>query len=189
MTQEIVDLGDLRREPGMPGLTISRAASFVEAAAVCFEQNGYSKTVEMAVELGDLMTWRERTKPRPVCLEYPAVNDQIRKTNNDLQDAAEEGACAVAIAIVHRFFKMAVLERTRKGCGFDYWIGQKESEGLQGMERLEVSGILKAKQDEIEVRVKKKLRQVARGSSQNSGLPQCIVVVEFSKPESRIVRG
>jgi hypothetical protein len=184
-----LDLSDLGIAPGMPGLTPARATSFVEAAAVCFEENGHFESAEMSVAVANPNQWRERTKSEDFHLKYPRTSNQVRSTNKDLQDAAEEGACAVAISIVLRLFSLQVLERSYKGTGFDYWIGQEETEGLQGMERLEVSGILSGSETDVKGRVKKKLEQVARGSEQTSNLPQCVVVVEFGRPQTRVIRG
>lgn len=184
-----IDLGDLGIPPGMPGLTPARANSFVEAAAVCFEENGHFESAQMSVAVASPNRWRDRIEAEDLHLKYPRTSKQVRTTNKDLQDAAEDGACAVAISIVHRLFSLLVLERSYKGTGFDYWIGRKETEGFQGMERLEVSGILSGNESDIKGRVKRKLEQVARGSEQNSSLPQCIVVVEFGRPQARIIRG
>ena len=189
MHRNSLDLIDLGKAPGMPGLTPARATSFVEAATVCFEENGHFESAEMSVAVASPNRWRDRIKSEDFHLKYPRINKQVRRTNRDLQDAAEEGACAVAISIVFRLFSLHVLERSYKGTGFDYWIGRDETEGLQGMERLEVSGILSGSESDIKGHFKRKLEQVVRGSEQNSSLPQCVVVVEFGRPQTRIIRG
>jgi hypothetical protein len=189
MARSSLNLSDLGKEPGMPGLTTARAISFVEAATVCFETNGHCESAKVSVSVAKPNQMRDESVTEDLQLKFPRASKQVHSTNKDLQDAAEEGACAVAISIVQRLFSLRVLERSYKGTGFDYWIGREESEGLQGMERLEVSGILAGDHSEIKRRVKRKLDQVAAGSERNRSLPQCVVVVEFSLPQTRIIRG
>lgn len=80
---------------------------------------------------------------------------------------------------------LTIIERSRKGTGFDYWLGNQDSTAIlpfQHMARLEVSGIRKGNQSQINARVKQKTEQT--GASDAEGLPAYIIVVEFSRPIS-----
>ncbi|MEB3337992.1 MAG: hypothetical protein VKJ46_11045, partial [Leptolyngbyaceae bacterium] len=82
---------------------------------------------------------------------------------------------------------LTVIERSRKGTGFDYWLGIQDSASIlpfQRMARLEVSGIRKGHQGQINARVKQKTEQTRPSDAQ--GLPAYIIVVEFSRPISII---
>jgi hypothetical protein len=81
-----------------------------------------------------------------------------------------------------------VIERSRRGTGFDYWLGiQDESSELpfQNKVRLEVSGIRSGDDSRIRARAKQKIEQT---NPSDGALPAYIVVVEFSKPLSLIVQ-
>jgi hypothetical protein len=82
-----------------------------------------------------------------------------------------------------------VVEQSVIGSGFDWLIGPETSddEGIfQDNMRLEISGILQGDEAQIKRRVKEKLQQT--NVSDDWGMPAYIVVVEFSKPHSRVVQ-
>ena len=77
------------------------------------------------------------------------------------------------------------MERSRKGTGFDYWLGKKELDNtlLQDKARLEVSGIRKGNESLIDSRIKLKMKQTERS---DNGLRAVIIVVEFSNPLAKV---
>jgi hypothetical protein len=90
----------------------------------------------------------------------------------------------VAILVVRKMTGKTVIERSKKGTGFDYWIGNVDEDDLFVNKcRLEVSGILEGTDSEIAGRVKKKLSQVR--PSDNLGTAY-IAVVEFSRPKAQV---
>ncbi|MDZ8054165.1 MAG: hypothetical protein RMX68_017240 [Aulosira sp. ZfuVER01] len=83
--------------------------------------------------------------------------------------------------------KFIVIERSRKGTGFDYWLGSEDTAGelpFQNKVRLEVSGIRKADNSRIRARIKQKIEQT---NPSDGKFPAYIIVVEFSRPQSFIV--
>ena len=120
-------------------------------------------------------------------LNWNPTDEQTRKCCSDMQDATELGAYGIAFLLIRRLTTYTVIERSRKGTGFDYWLGEGKSDyPFQKHARLEVSGILKGTEGEINSRVKQKLAQTQ--PSDGGGLPAYIVVVEFGEPTSRVVR-
>jgi len=114
------------------------------------------------------------------------VTEQIKKTWNDTQEMTEYGASGVAILLILKLTKYTVIERSRKGTGFDYWLGDKNSLlPFQSSARLEVSGILKGDNTIFNSRVKQKLKQTFPTDSTN--LPAYVVVVEFGLPKAKMV--
>jgi hypothetical protein len=107
-------------------------------------------------------------------------------TWRDLPEAAEHGAYGVAALLVEKLADLAVVARSAKGTGFDYWLGGiGETDSLfQKRVRLEVSGIL-ADGTRIGSRTMAKMRQTDRSAR---SFPAIIVVVDFSTPRSRVVR-
>jgi hypothetical protein len=111
----------------------------------------------------------------------------MRRTWNDLEEAVEHGAYGLAALIIAEHTHLEVVERSRKGTGFDYWLGQKGEGGgalFQHAARMEVSGIQHGDDKTIEARVRKKLEQTTRT---DGTLPAFIVVIEFSTPRVQVV--
>jgi hypothetical protein len=175
---------DLRRlAKGIPGITDEFGACLGQAAAVCLESQRHRVGVTLAVA---------GTFEGQFSLSWGVTDERTRRCWNDHEVATEHGAYAIAFLLIHRFTKLTVLQRSRKGPGFDYWIGpakrRRDDLPFQGAERLEVSGIRSGDDDAIERRVRIKLRQVARSSGLAASLPAHVTVVEFSRPVARTVR-
>jgi len=116
-------------------------------------------------------------------LYWQSPDDQTRRCWADPNVATEHGACGVATLLVPEISDLTVVERSRKGTGFDYWLGEKNDEGplFQGKARLEVSGIRTGSDSTVASRVKQKLRQT---QPSDGSLPAIVVVVEFGSPQS-----
>ena len=119
-------------------------------------------------------------------LLWPLINDQTRRTWADLQEATQYGATAIAVLLAKKETGYAVIERSAKGTGIDYWLGH-EAEGppFQNKARLEVSGILSVEGsvNDVERAVAKRVREKLKQTQPSSGsLPAYVVVVEFWKP-------
>ena len=74
-----------------------------------------------------------------------------------------------------------VVERSKKGTGFDYWLGDKDYDGppFVGVSRLEVSGILSGTKNQIKSRIKEKKGQMIPTDHLAPGF---VAVVEFGTP-------
>ena len=157
---------------GMPGLTPACGTTLAQAAAVCLEDREHQVGVQL--HLGGM-------KPDVVELEWSAVDEQQRRCYNDPQEATERGACGVAILVVKELTGKLVIERSKKGPGFDYWLGEKDDDNtlFSGLARLEVSGILSGTSSQIDTRLKQKKEQV---KPSDHLAPAYIAVVEFGKP-------
>lgn len=173
----IIDLLTLGEPPGLPALDIATGRMFADAAAVCLEHNEHASGACLAV-LG--------VKRRKYCLNWPSTTDQIRRSHNDLQDATTHGAYAVAISVAKEVTGLTVVNQSRKGTGFDYWLGDDEDNLFQEAARLEVSGILKGEDTHIKTRLRVKKKQMARSDSLKLTGYAC--VVEFSRPQAHLVK-
>jgi hypothetical protein len=75
---------------------------------------------------------------------------------------------------------MVVVERSVKGLGFDYWLGDKDDDELfAGKARLEVSGILSGSRSQAQARVRQKREQM---KPSDRLAPGYVAVVEFGTP-------
>lgn len=163
---------------GMPGLTPICGLMLAEAAAVCLEDRTHKTGVTF--DLAGIAT-------EQLLLEWDAVDEQKRKTYHDMQEATEWGACGLAILMIKRATGQVVLERSRKGLGFDYWIGSEDvdtgADLFAGKARLEVSGILEGTQSQLKARVKQKKLQI---EPSKAIAPGYVAVTEFSAPVTHV---
>jgi hypothetical protein len=76
-----------------------------------------------------------------------------------------------------------VIERSRKGTGFDYWLGTEADTLFQNKARLEVSGIRSGDAHDIRRRTKQKRRQIRPAAE---ALQAFVIVVEFGTPRAQV---
>lgn len=167
----------------MPGLTSACGKTLAESAAVCLEDCKHQAGVSL--QLAGL-------SHEVRLLQWPAVDDQQRRCYNDLDEATEWGACGIAILVIRELTGMSVVQRSKKGLGFDYWLGENDNDNdddqlFSGIARLEVSGIrFEASTNEIATRVKQKKAQI---KPSNHLAPGYVAVVEFGKPTAHVEVG
>lgn len=163
---------------GMPGISPRRGASFAEAASVCLEETDHHPGVTMQID-GDCKHYVQ------VVWNGAAGSTQNTRAWNDPEEATEDGAYGVAALLITELSEYTVVERSRKGTGFDYWLGRKDAPDplFQEKARLEVSGIRSGDQHAINARVRRKIDQT---KVSNGLLPGVIVVVEFGSPRTRV---
>ena len=174
--RKTLDLTELAN--GTPGITPDFGKMLSEAAIVCLEDQSHSSGVLMNL-LGIYDNIR--------CLiEWNNGTDQMRRCYNDKQFATENGAYGIAILLIQEIMDLTALQRSRKGTGFDWWVGGKDQNDapFQNSARLEVSGILNGTHSDISGRVRQKIRQTTL--SDGTSLPAIIIVVEFGMPCSRV---
>lgn len=164
---------------GQLGISAVFGAFLAEAASHCLHLNDHVNPVVLFVT-GDVCI--------PRSLKWCDVNEQSEGTWADLQEATEYGAYGIAIIVALALIETPRVERSAKGTGVDYWLGDgKDQRGIfQRAARLEVSGILKGDESKIAARLKEKLAQTKR--SDTAGVPAYVVIVEFSRPEARFVK-
>ena len=164
---------------GAPGLTSGVGEALAEAASVCLEDQGHSSPTPMVIS-GEVTG--------SATVEWDPTSNQIRRCWNNDDEATEYGACAIASLLAPQLSGLQVVERAKKGRGFDYWLGPADDSDwpFQSRARLEVSGIRVGAKSAIATRVREKLRQVERFGV--TLLPALVVVVESSEPESRVAK-
>jgi len=156
---------------GMPAITPAFGQYLAEAGAVCMESQGHMQ--------GQLLTVRG-SHSGSYSVSWPDVTEQIRRCLNDPEVATEHGAVGIAVLLTKKLLGYTVIQRSRKGTGFDYWLGDDTELPFQNKARLEVSGIRNGDSSIVRSRVRQKRRQT--DTSDETRLPAHIVVVEFGKP-------
>ena len=148
-----------------------------QAGVVCLETHRHPQSVELKVNGKDEHFYS---------ITWSSITDDDRRFWNDVDRATEQGACCVALLLAKHQTGLAVIESSRKGAGIDYWLGEESETTLQRKARLEVSGILNGNETTVRNRLRQKLRQTER--SDDTGLPVCVIVVEFSKPVAEVCK-
>lgn len=111
---------------------------------------------------------------------WPTLHVDAARTHADLPAAAEQGAYGIAFLLAEALTGYVVIERSRKGTGFDYYLGHDTVYPFENAARMEVSGIVK-NPGAVSGRVSRKFKQ----TNQSAGrLPAYVAVIEFSQPKS-----
>lgn len=167
-TSRNLDLNTLRE--GLPSVTSEFGACCAQAATICLEDQGHPLVTDLVIR-GQLS---ENCK-----LIRLEVTDQMQRCWNDEKVTTEHGAYGVAFLIIRDLTEFTVIERSRIGPGFDYWLGHEEELPFQNKAKLEVSGIRNGVDSDINKRVKQKKKQTEKAGR---SLPIYIIIVEFSSP-------
>lgn len=161
---------------GRMGISSAYGGSLSEAASVCISEASHPNPacfrVDGHAEIEAKVNW-----------DTPSV--EALNTWNDHEFATEQGAYGIAALLVEEF-GLEVVQRSRKGTGFDYWLGPrgKAADLFQGLSRLEVSGIRVGDQTKVAQRARIKFKQTAK--SDNLALPAVVAIIEFSSPSALI---
>jgi hypothetical protein len=164
---------------GQLGISSVYGSFLAEAASHCLRCKNHVSPVVLDIS-GDTCT--------SSFLSWRDASEVDEETWADLQEATEYGAYGVAIVVALTLTGTARVERSAKGTGVDYWLGDGKDEiGIfQRTARLEVSGILEGGKAKIAGRLKEKLIQTNR--SESTELPGYVAIVEFGAPEASLVR-
>lgn len=161
---------------GLGSLTPACGAFMAEAASVCLDEQGHGLSTSLSVD-GDF--------EEAVTLHREPVDERARWSHNDAERATENGACGVALLALRSLTGMTVLLQSRRGSGFDFWLGPESGFLFQNGVRLEVSGIRRGDESSIRKRIRNKVRQTERSEQL---APAYVAVVEFSRPILRVVK-
>lgn len=162
---------------GMPGMERALGESCAHAAGVCLEHERHTPDNTVLTVDG--------SRNAMYSLTWDPTTDRMRRSWQDLQEATEWGAAGLSAILVRDLTGYEILERSCKGSGFDYWVGDSNAEGslFQNKARLEVTGILHGSESEISTRLHQKTH---RFSEHPHELPAMVVLVEFGMPRSRV---
>ena len=104
---------------GFPNIPAEGGAMLAQAAVVCLDQQAHTSPVRLMVDgafnARFSLAWSER------------ITEAKRRFWNDLEEATQQGAYAVAILLIRALTGYIVFERSRKGTGFDWWLGSEDN--------------------------------------------------------------
>lgn len=170
----ILELATLKN--GMPTVPPSFGEWLSHTASYCLEDRGHSNGVSLKVVGAFSKTFK---------LIWDAIDDRTRRFCQDAEVATEHGAYGIAFLLIKKLTDYNVIERSKKGPGFDFWLGKENDSLFNNKARLEVSGIRNGDMGEIRTRVNQKMAQT---KPSDGSLSAYIVVVEFSMPLSEVVK-
>ncbi|HYO13750.1 MAG TPA: hypothetical protein VE685_11200 [Thermoanaerobaculia bacterium] len=147
-----------------PGLYEPLCRAYADAAAICLAEN-YVPPVEIEILYNNSSGFRD------LSWEIPAENAKASWNNKD--DATEQGAYSVSLAVVEAELGLVALSRAETRTGADYYIGIPGTD-LEESYRLEVSGTRSSEMREVQSRLRQKLEQARKGQSNKPALA-CIV--------------
>ena len=148
-----------------------------QGAAVCLESEGHTQGVTLDVR-GDVTG--------SYAVTWPVVTEQALRTWAEPRVATERGAEAIAVLLAQQETGDTVIEMSRQGTGFDFWLGEETGIVAQRKARLEVSGIRRGSDGDVRARVSEKVRQINRRDSQFGVYPAWVIVVEFARPLAEV---
>ena len=111
------------------------------------------------------------------------VTTAILRFWNDLDEATQHGAYAVTILLLQTLTGLTSIEMSRKGSGFDWWLGTEDAL-FQKKARLEVSGLLRGTDGQMNARLAEKSKQSTRSDA--LAIPAFVVIVEFATPQLKV---
>lgn len=167
-----------RLHQGFLGVTEALGAIHAEACLVCFHDQNHPTGVFL--EVGGSFSGR-------CCVNWQgAITEQMLRAWQDETYTTEQAAYGIAFLLIVELTGYTVIEKSWKTTGFDYWLGNEITDDiLERKARLEVSGLRAKPLSRVRSRVKEKLKQT---HPTDGKLPAIIVVVEFSKPLSHVVK-
>ncbi|MEM9290810.1 MAG: hypothetical protein AAGD01_03945 [Acidobacteriota bacterium] len=155
-----------------PGLTPALAASYREAACVCFDRH-HRSPILLRLETED-----EWDLASEVLVRWPRSDERTLAAWANEIDTTEAAAYAVILAAVELISGLVAIGRAETLTGADYYLAPAGTalEDFENCYRLEISGLDRAPDSAVRRRLEQKLAQAARGQSQ---LPALAGVVGF----------
>lgn len=149
------------------GLTPAVCASYAEAASVCLSRHHHPpRSLSLRAPNGD--SARE--------VEWPPPSKRTQDAWANRDDATRDGAYGVSLAVVETELGWVAVSRAETRTGADYYVGPRGTRDLEGVRRLEVSGVDDGDEAIVSRRVAEKVRQAQDGKS---SLPAIASVVGF----------
>lgn len=166
---------------GILGITPEWCSFLYQAGIICLNRNGHETETKIGVN-GDYkeeisITWGDK------------ITQEMQGSWNDQDEATEYGAMGMSLILTQKYTGYTHAERSAKGTGFDYWLGNKRNDIFtlfKGMCRLEISGIFNGDDAEIRRRTEVKIEQTKK--TDHLGIPAIVSIIEFSRPKANFVK-
>jgi hypothetical protein len=168
-------------ENGVPVIPAGAVEFYKQNCMVCFHQHGHKNGVKLSVTYQD-------TKTVFAIYWVGEVTEPLLRAYADLVRATDNAACGLALLLIRELTDYTAIEQACIGTTIDYYLVPKQADSdliFNHAARLEVSGILQeSRTNTVQSRIKQKQKRL----KQDGILPTFIVVIEFSKPWSKMVK-
>lgn len=171
--RDVLILSDLQK--GMPGISPVEGAFLQENAVVALHNAGHKSPTSMKLN---------GVADRVVDIEWDDehVTDQILATHNDEQETIEFAAMGISVLLTTYLTDCLIILRSRKGTGFDYKLGDKDSPFMPTA-ILEISGLSKESENNtLQKRAGEKRKQISQ--SDDLHLDEYISIIEMATPKA-----
>lgn len=172
---------DLERlQEGVCSYSQKKCAFAYEAAVFCLHTMGHESGVVCRIH-------DTSEQSSTVAIVWSSeIGNNISASWDDEYEMIEEGATAIAPALIDKFTDYDLVRRAPRGRGVDFYMGYKDAIRTKAgyrvfSARLEVSGILAAGSESVvKQRVRRKQNQTRASDIDDN--PAHVIVAEFSEP-------
>lgn len=183
---KLIRLEDLAH--AVPALDAVAAAFHQANCMMCMDDENHASGVEMEVEFNN-------SKELVSVIWEGFVTPQMARVYADRNKRVDFGACAIALLLIPAFTEYIAIAQSATGNGIDYFLQSADADDeliFNTGAYLEVSGIQsETTANTISDRIQSKRRRLQRQAkalfTSASDLPTYICVVEFSRPEAKVV--
>lgn len=153
-----------------PGISRGISALFDEATRVCLDRH-HVAPVEFVIERGEAQL--------PVVAQWTPADERTRRACENRSYATELGACGLVLAAIEASDGLVALGRAQMVSGVDFMLGKAGDtlQDIEGMTRLEISGVDQGGMAALRSRLQHKILQAARGAH---NVPAIAGVVGFA---------
>ncbi|MBR4273786.1 MAG: hypothetical protein IKQ30_13235 [Bacteroidales bacterium] len=168
-----LELSDILK--GLPGISSVEGANLHENCVVELHRHNHSSPTTLQLsgkrDVDVSLVWTD------------SFDDVLDRTYADRQCSIERSAVCISVLLALKLTDYTVIERSRKGTGFDYMLGYKDDFFYTPKARLEISGISEEKRSNtLKARFEQKSRQT--DISDSSNMPAYISIVELKTPQA-----
>lgn len=167
---------------GIPVIPEDAVGFYKHNCMVCFHSQNHASGVGLESHHGELVENLE--------VHWAGeLTEQLERSYRDDNKATDFGACVIALLLVRELTQYTAIEQSNVGTTIDYYLVNKDQQDdtliFNHAAYLEVSGIRhESKDNTVEGRIKEKVDRLKKGED----IPALIVVVEFSRPWSKMIQ-
>lgn len=166
---------------GIPVITPGSAGYFIEACMVCMQGKNHTSGVAMGVRTDDDDSCYN------VFWEGQVTDRHIKAFGGNKNKTTEIGATPIALLLILEVTDFTAIEEAPVGTTVDYFLTSKEIDDTYIFNNIEayceIRGIREEKEGNT---IRRAVADKVKRLKKQEDLPTYIVVVEFSKPFSRI---
>jgi len=154
-----------------PGVSFGLSQCYWEAAQVCLDRHHPPPKVTFKLE--------DNANVQLVAVSWTATSSSLKSAWANKDDTTEAAAYCLALGAIEQSRGLVAVSRAETRTGADYYLSPSGSlsQDLEAAIRIEISGMDRGTDGEIQARLSSKVNQAAKGKS---NLPAIASVVGFA---------